>query len=120
MTGLPEKMKIVFAGVNGKMGRAMLKGIMNEPDIVIAGAVDIESLGTDIGMLIGLPPVNIFVEDDLDRVLKNTNPDILLDFTSPASVMKNIEIAVENRVGCVVGTTGISREDLETLKQWSS
>ncbi|MDD2497071.1 MAG: 4-hydroxy-tetrahydrodipicolinate reductase [Desulfitobacteriaceae bacterium] len=117
---MPEKIKIVFAGVNGKMGRAMLKGIMNEPDIVIVGAVDIESRGTDIGMLIGLSPVNIFVEDDLDRVLKNTNPDILLDFTSPASVMKNIEIAVENRVGCVVGTTGISHEELESVKQWSS
>ena len=119
MAGLPEKIKVVFAGVNGKTGRAVLKGIMNEPDIDIVGAVDINSQGTDIGMLIGFQPVNILVEDDLDQVIKNTNPDVLLDFTSPASVMKNIEIAVENRVGCVIGTTGISPEDLEIVKQWS-
>jgi 4-hydroxy-tetrahydrodipicolinate reductase len=65
----------------------------------------IEFAGTDIAPA--------FV--DLETALMQTKPDILVDFTSPASVEGNLKIALPLGIDCVVGTTGLSPEKLSDL-----
>lgn len=112
---MSKKYRVIISGVGGKMGRAILQGIINEPDIEIVGAVDIKLLGKDIGYLTGEDPRKITIRDNLDQVLKETKAQIMIDFTNPQAVMKNIRTALVNRVASVVGTTGLTPHDIEEL-----
>ena len=110
-----EKIKVVISGVCGKMGQAMLKGIIDQPDIAVVGGVDCCRLNEDIGSLIGISPCQVVVENDLDRVLKATRPDVLLDLTNPSAVSGNIRLALKNQVAAVIGTTGLTDDDLAEI-----
>lgn len=112
---MAKKHRIVLAGVSGKMGRVILNGLINEPDIEIVGAVDIKLLGKDIGFLTGEDPKHTYIQDNLEQVIKNTKPDIIVDFTNPQAVMKNIRTALSNSVIAIVGTTGLTPHDMEEI-----
>lgn len=53
--------------------------------------------------------------DSLD-LLKSSGTEVVLDFTHPDSVMKNIEYAINNGIHVVVGTTGIDSQRMDVIK----
>lgn len=53
--------------------------------------------------------------DSLD-LLKSSGTEVVLDFTHPDSVMKNIEYAINNGIHVVVGTTGIDSQRMNVIK----
>ncbi|ATW28362.1 4-hydroxy-tetrahydrodipicolinate reductase [Candidatus Formimonas warabiya] len=97
------------------MGKTILAGIINEPDIQVVGAVDIKFLGKDIGFFTGGEPVQIYVEENLEQVMKDKKPDIMIDFTNPQAVMKNIRTAMNHKVASIIGTTGLTGHDMEEI-----
>ena len=105
--------KILVNGASGRMGRAMASKILLENDMEIVAAVDVKGAGADIGISTGNPATGVLVEDNLEAAIKRTNPEVMLDFTNPQAVMKNIRTALSNGVACVVGTTGLSESDLK-------
>ncbi|MEG0874333.1 MAG: 4-hydroxy-tetrahydrodipicolinate reductase [Clostridiales bacterium] len=108
-------MKVAMIGVNGKMGRAILAGIIDSANVKIVGAVDIVGVGADISALIGGEPRNIIVENSMEKMIKDKEPDVIIDFTSPKTVKNNVKIALANKVHIIVGTTGLSTDDLEEI-----
>ncbi|MEG2148642.1 MAG: 4-hydroxy-tetrahydrodipicolinate reductase [Clostridiales bacterium] len=108
-------MKVAMIGVNGKMGRAILAGIIDSANVKIVGAVDIVGVGVDISALIGGEPRNIIVENSMEKMIKDKEPDVIIDFTSPKTVKNNVKIALANKVHIIVGTTGLSTDDLEEI-----
>ena len=104
--------KILCNGAFGRMGRAMSTQIMQEDDMQIVAAVDVKGAGSDIGSICGMEPNGVLIQDDLEAAIKKAKPDVMLDFTNPHAVMKNIRTALSNGVACVVGTTGLTDEDL--------
>ncbi|MEL7564306.1 MAG: 4-hydroxy-tetrahydrodipicolinate reductase [Dehalobacterium sp.] len=112
---MSEKYKVILTGVSGKMGKTILNGVINEPDVQVVGAVDIKLVGKDIGYLIGEDQKHIYIQDNLEQVIKDTKPQILVDFTNPQAVMKNIRIALTNKVSAIIGTTGLTPHDMEEL-----
>jgi len=113
---MDDKLKVVITGIGGKMGRAMFSGLVREPDIEVVGGVDPRYPGEDMGTLAGLEPVNIFVSSDLQTVFNEKRPDIMLDFTKPDSAAENVRIALKNKVSCIIGTSGLSKFDLEQIE----
>jgi 4-hydroxy-tetrahydrodipicolinate reductase len=113
---LSKKYKVIITGVGGKMGRAILNGIINEPDIEIVGAVDIKFVGKDIGFLTGEEMKHVYVSDNLEQVIKDSGAQIMIDFTNPQAVMKNVRTAIASRVACIIGTTGLTPHEIEELK----
>ena len=111
--------KVLVNGVAGRMGKAMSLGIIGEPDMEIVAAVDVKQVGTDIGVLVGTDPLGIMVESDLAAAIRHSSPDVMLDFTNPQAVLKNIRIAVSEGLSCVVGSTGLTERDLSELEQLS-
>jgi 4-hydroxy-tetrahydrodipicolinate reductase len=97
------------------MGREVVKAVLKEEDLQLVGAVDQTNNGTDIAVLAGLEPCGVPVARNLPRVLQETAPDVMVDFTVPETVVDNIKLAVENKVNVVVGTTGISPEEIKTF-----
>lgn len=99
------------------MGREVVKAVLGEEDLQLVGAVDTSNNGVDIAALAGLEPCGLQVAQNLPRILQETVPEVMVDFTTPETVVGNIKLAVENRVNLVVGTTGISPEEIRNIDE---
>lgn len=109
------EIKVLVNGAAGKMGRAMSAGIAKESDMKIVAAIDFKFTGHDLGTACGIEPLKVMIEEHLEKAISRTKPDVMVDFTNPQAVMKNIRIAVPLKVACVVGTTGLSQNDLQEV-----
>ena len=88
-------MKVAVLGAKGRMGTEAVAAINAASDLTLSAALD---LG-----------------DSLDK-LTQTGTEIVVDFTHPDSVMKNLEFAISNGIHLVVGTTGFDEKKLSQLK----
>jgi 4-hydroxy-tetrahydrodipicolinate reductase len=55
--------------------------------------------------------------DSLDQ-LKGSAAQVVVDFTTPDSVMANLEFLINNEINVVVGTTGFDDAKLATVNGW--
>ena len=88
-------MKVAVLGAKGRMGAETVAAIESANDLTLSAALD---LG-----------------DSLDQLVK-TGTEVVVDFTHPDSVMKNLEFAINNGIHVVVGTTGFDDTKLSELK----
>ena len=107
-----SKIKVLINGACGKMGRGISAGIMAAVDMEIVAAVDVEGIGRDLGLLAGGEPNGLLVTADLPAAIRNSKPDVLVDFTGPNAVLNNLRVALPFSLPCVVGTTGLKEQDL--------
>ena len=103
-------MKVAFIGANGKMGKSMIDGVIVEKDMQIVGAVDIDAIGKEIAVDSG-----VFIENDVEEMIRTKDPDVVVDFTSPSVIKNNIMKVLASKKHIVVGTTGLSAADLEEI-----
>jgi len=89
------KIKVAILGAKGRMGTESVKAISAADDLELVASLD---LG-----------------DSLD-LLKSSGAEVVLDFTTPDSVMKNLEYAITNGINVVVGTTGFDSKRIEEVK----
>ncbi len=113
-----NSIRIIVCGAAGKMGRHIVKAVTAAADLELTGAVDIIKIGEDAGVLAGIKPTGIKITNRLQELLAAGIADVLVDFTSPLTVMDNIHCALKHRIAPVVGTTGISAEDLDQIHRW--
>jgi len=109
--------RVMVCGAYGKMGREVLRGVHRDEQLSVVGAVDIKSDFADVGELIGAGKIGVIVGNDLQTVISETKPQVMVDFTAPEAVMPNIRIAIKNGVCPVIGTTGLSTTDLDEVRQ---
>jgi 4-hydroxy-tetrahydrodipicolinate reductase len=108
--------KIAIAGASGRMGRMLIEAVLNDPDTVLAGALDragSPQLGEDAGAFLG-QQTGVALSDDLDGVLANA--DCLIDFTRPEGTMAHVEAALRHGKTLVIGTTGFSDDQREAIR----
>ncbi|MCE5287065.1 MAG: 4-hydroxy-tetrahydrodipicolinate reductase [Pelosinus sp.] len=108
--------KVIVCGAYGRMGREVLKAVHNDQELKLVGAVDINSARVDVGDLIGTGKLDVLTNSDLNKVIETCKPDVMVDFTNPSSVMQNIRIALKKGVCTVVGTTGLTEENVNEVK----
>ena len=113
-----EKIRVIVNGGAGKMGRSIVKAIYGSEDLDLVGVADLLNQGEDAGTVAGISPLGIKITSDLERLLKESGAAVMIDFTSPLTVMDNIHAALQHRVAPVVGTTGITGDNLEQIKKW--
>jgi len=97
--------KVLVNGALGRMGRTVADAVNNDSELKLVGAVDIFD-----GEVCGVK-----VEKNLGDALENYKPDVMVDFTRPDSVFKNVMIALEKKVSPVVGTTGLTDDAKEKI-----
>ena len=105
-----EKIKTVIAGCSGRMGKALLEGILQSADLTLHAALEHASslhLGKDAGELVG-GGCGVKITAGLDEALQGA--DILIDFTRPEGTMLHLERCIKYGVPMVIGTTGFSAE----------
>ena len=109
--------RVCVVGAAGKMGKEIIRTLATENDLALVGACDVEKVGSDAGVLAGIHPLGVIVEENLGEVLSKSKPQVVCDFTHAEALRKNFPLFLEHRVHMVIGTTGLSREEIEGLKQ---
>lgn len=102
---------VLVCGIAGRMGASSAQAIEDADDLVLAGGVDPFAEGD--GYEVAGRSVPLY--HDLDEAISALKPDVMLDFTNPSVVEANIRTALSRGVSCVVGTTGLSNEQLEDI-----
>jgi 4-hydroxy-tetrahydrodipicolinate reductase len=117
---------VVINGAAGKMGREVVKAVAQAPDMDLVGAIDKnpEHQGKDAGELAGLSePLEIPITDQLEPMLAfaagNKQLAVMVDFTHPNTVYDNIRSAIAYGIRPVVGTTGLSPEQIQDLAEFA-
>ncbi len=112
MTG---QYRVVVTGACGKVGRVVTQAIVKSPELMLVGAVDIVHLGVDIGDVLEIGKKGILVSPNLEKVIKDTSPDVLVDFTNAKAGGEHIKTALKYGVAVVSGTTGFFREQIKEI-----
>lgn len=116
---------VIVAGAAGKMGREVIKAVSGAEDLVLHAAVDRnpEVVGLDVGELIGLAPVGVEVTHELEASLAasahSNQTCVMVDFTHPSAVYGNVRAAMAYGVYPVVGTTGLSEQQMQDLAEFA-
>jgi 4-hydroxy-tetrahydrodipicolinate reductase len=106
------------------MGAEVVKAVTASPDAVVVGAVDTTpgSEGRDLGLELGLGELEVAITADLEGCLcaasqeaRKGPPAVLVDFTHPKVVYEHTCAAIAYGVHPVIGTTGLSPEQLNDL-----
>lgn len=111
-----SKIKVMVSGASGRMGREVCKAVIKDEELQLVGAVDRMNIGKDIGTLIGSEPLNTTVQGELLAGLDSCKPQVVVDFTAPTTVMENIRTILAAGVHAVVGTTGLTTENLQEIE----
>jgi len=88
--------KVGVLGARGRMGAEVVKAVSEAADLELVAALD---LG-----------------DSLDQ-LKSNGSQVVVDFTTPDSVMANLEFLISNGINAVVGTTGFDAARISKLEK---
>ena len=108
-------LKVVVVGAVGRMGREVVKAVLKEDDLLLAGAIDAVEHGEDIGLLVTGKQCGIPVTGNLGRVIEETGTDVVVDFTTPETIRDNLNTVLHHKVHAVIGTTGLSEEDISEI-----
>ncbi|MDK2790552.1 MAG: 4-hydroxy-tetrahydrodipicolinate reductase [Methanothermococcus sp.] len=113
--------RVAVTGALGRMGSNIIKTICENEGMEVVAAIDIPNhpkKGEDIGELIGIGKINVPLEtsDNLENVIKESKPDVLVDFTAPAPCVETAKIAARNGVNLVIGTTGFTEEQKKEIE----
>ncbi|MGZ5802728.1 MAG: 4-hydroxy-tetrahydrodipicolinate reductase [Xanthobacteraceae bacterium] len=103
-----SEMRLIVAGAGGRMGRTLIKAIVETPGLVLAGAIESASsalIGQDAGVLAGLAPNGIKVSADIKSLIASA--DGIVEFTAPAATVAHAELAAAHKLVHIIGTTGL-------------
>ena len=107
---------IAVTGVSGRMGQMLVKAIAERGDAVLAGATERPGhpwIGRDLGECLGGQASGVAVSDDPLQVFGGVRA--VLDFTAPEATVAHSVIAAQARLVHVIGTTGLSDDDLARI-----
>jgi 4-hydroxy-tetrahydrodipicolinate reductase len=94
---MTEPTRVGVLGARGRMGQQVCKAVDAAPDLEVVAMVD---------------------AGDWLFSVADAGAQVLVDFTHPDVVMDNIRFAVDQNIHAVVGTTGMTDERLDTIREW--
>ena len=108
----------IVVGAAGKMGARIIHLIKETPSLKLFRAIerpDHPSIGKDIGEVVGLGKMGVILENSL----KKDGGDVIINFSSPQASLESLEFAREAGLAIVIGTTGLSPEQANKVKEIS-
>lgn len=88
--------KVAVLGARGRMGSEVVKAVNDASDLELVAALD---LGDSLETLV------------------SAGAQVVVDFTTPDSVMANLEFLISKHIYAVVGTTGFDSAKIEKIKE---
>ncbi len=106
--------KVVIHGASGRVGRVLIDIFYREPSVKLVGAVDIKAPSEKIVLGDG---TTIPFSTDLEQILTATRPEVMVDFTLANATMPAVRTAVQHKVNLVIGTTGLTADNVTEIGQ---
>lgn len=107
---------IVITGGSGRMGQSLIKAVLASDKCRLVGVLERTGhgwIGQDIGTAMGGAAVGVTVTDDALEVFAKAQA--VIDFTAPAATVQFAGLAAQARAVHVIGTTGLSDDDLRAI-----
>jgi 4-hydroxy-tetrahydrodipicolinate reductase len=112
-------LRVAVTGAAGKMGEANIRVISSDNNAVLTGAVEASGnpqIGRDAGEVSGIGRnLSVPITGDVEKALSVS--DVLIDFSIPSVTAANIRAALKSGKAIVIGTTGISDDDKNLLRE---
>lgn len=112
-----EAIKVVVHGALGRMGGEVVSALCREPGMLLVGAADLKAKEDYLPKPDGSGAVPL--SSDLDYILGNCQPNVMVDFSIAQATMPAVRIATQRGVSLVIGTTGLAADDIKEIEQLS-
>lgn len=114
--------KIAVTGAGGRISSKIIKTTLKQEDMEVVAAIGAPNTpleGKDVGEVIGVGNVGVPINgaQKLVEVLKEKKPDVFVDFTIANAAVSNIKTSAEYGVNVVLGTTGITDEQMDEIRE---
>ena len=109
--------KTIIIGAGGRMGRQLIQEVVNDPELALAGAVEMAGspfVGQDAGVLAGLGNMDSPVVDDFTAIADSA--DAVIDFSHHTAAPVNAAVAAKAGLLTVIGTTGLTVSEKAQLQ----
>lgn len=107
---------IAITGAAGRMGTRLVALARQSGRFEISGAIErgdnASLLSRDAGEVAGIGPIGLQLSADLPA-----HPQVLIDFTVPASMRHWLKVCRDRRIAMLIGTTGLTDADQESIDQ---
>lgn len=114
MTHIPG---IVITGASGRMGQMLIKTVTDSDQARLVGVVERTGhdwIGQDVGEAMGGQSLGVTVTDDPLEAFSQAQA--VIDFTAPEATLEFAALAAQARCVHVIGTTGMSDEQIAALE----
>ena len=98
--------RVAVCGSCGKMGQEVVKAVVMDKELELVAKIDLICMGEG-------------TYDSIEKAMRATQIDILVDFTQPDVIFENAKFCLNNGIRHVIGTTGLSDEQVEELRNMS-
>ncbi|MFX4229000.1 MAG: 4-hydroxy-tetrahydrodipicolinate reductase [Porticoccaceae bacterium] len=108
---------IAITGASGRMGKVLIEAVNLDEASRLSGALvraGSNFAHMDAGEIAAVGKLNVKATSDVLEILPAT--DVLIDFTTPAATLDNLDACVKAGVAMVIGTTGFSADQLSVLE----
>lgn len=96
--------KVAICGAMGKMGKEVVQAVTDCPETELAAKIDVASPD---------------MYHSIEAAHRVEDIDVLIDFTQPKSIFENAKYCLNNGIKIVIGTTGLTDEQIAELKKLS-
>ncbi|KPJ51565.1 MAG: dihydrodipicolinate reductase [Dehalococcoidia bacterium DG_18] len=110
--------KVVVHGAAGRMGSEVMVALCSDGELEAVGAVDLKAERERLPLPDGSGEIPFSA--DLGVILSQTSPDVMVDFTIREATMPAVRLAAKHGVNLVIGTTGLSAEDVAEIERLCS
>lgn len=110
-----KAIRVIVHGAAGRMGQEIANGLSREPGIQVVGGVDVKAASEHLALPDNLGQVPL--SSDLSHIINTCHPDVMVDFSTAKATLPAVRIAAKEHVNAVIGTTGLSNENVEEIRK---
>ncbi len=111
-----QGIRLLVNGAAGRMGQRIVALANADRELCVAAAVDAPghpAVGRDVGELAGIGPIGVPLRD---AVAEGVVADAVIDFSTPAGLMRILEVCLQRGWPLVAATTGLEPQQREQVE----
>ncbi len=108
-----SEIRVIVNGALGRMGQQVIGAVASDPALELAGASDIKASGNKLTVQGKSKAIPLF--NNLGSLLEGYQANVLVDFSVAEAAMSAARMALKNGLHIVVGTTGLSADNLKEI-----
>lgn len=98
------------------MGSEVCRSVYADSELGLVAAIDPKCTGQDITQVAGISGGQTLAISEEAEALLDGEADVAVDFTEADSAFRNVQWCIRHAVNAVVGTTGLSPDQIQQLK----